>query len=418
MDSKSTKSNFGTWGWSMIIYCAISYYIAAALATDTLNWYPAAFAAFRGWNPDEMTNLCNAMVGIAGWISVLGAFVFSVLAAKKGSRWMAVLGNAICGVCTLIFAYTESLPVFLAMVILLVVVGGTIQVNIVPNNIMNIWFPKKKGLALGWASMGLPLCTATIILFLSAIGNPQTAYTIIGIACFALAAVSIFWVKNEPEEVGATPDNEPIDLEAAEAMRKAEEEAAKNMTIKSIAGNRNTWLIGFGHGLLWMTTIGLVSNMVTRFVMLGIDQQTAILMMTLSAIVSIVGSYIWGWMDQRFGTKSASLIYGMWYIVSLLLMIFNNGSMPMTVLCAFFVGFGIGGIGNLIPSMIGTCFGRFGFIQANRVIAPINTLMRCTGLIIIGVVGVTQLTLSYWIFLAGTALAIALIFFIKEPERA
>ncbi len=418
MDPKSTKSNFGAWGWSMIIYCAISYYIAAALATDTLNWYPAAFAELRGWNPDEMVDLCNAMVGIAGWISVLAAFVFSVLAARKGSRWMAVLGNVVCGICTLVFARTQSLPVFLAMVILLVVVGGTIQVNIVPNNIMNIWFPKKKGLALGWASMGLPLCTATIVLFLSAIGNPQLAYTIIGIACFVLAALSIVWVKNEPEEVGATPDNEPLDLAAAEAQRSTEEEAAKGMTVSDIAKNRNTWLIGFGHGLLWMTTIGLVSNMVTRFVMLGIDQKTAILMMTLAAVVGIVGSYIWGWTDQRFGTKNASLIYGMWYIVSLLLMIFNNGTVPMTVLCACFVGFGIGGIGNLIPSMIGTCFGRFGFIQANRLVAPINTLMRCTGLVIIGAVGVTQLTFSYWIFLAGTALAIILIFFIKEPERA
>ena len=416
MDSKSTKSNFGKWGWSMIIYCAISYYIAAALATDTLSWYPAAFAGLRGWG-ENMPNLCNAMVGIAGWISVLGAFVFSVLAAKKGSRWMAVFGNIICGVATIIFAVTKSLPLFLAMIIIQVVVGGTIQVNIVPNNIMNIWFPKKKGLALGWASMGLPLCTATIILFLNGIGNPQTGYIIIGVVCFVLAAVSAFWVKNEPEEVGATPDNEPIDHEAAEAMRIAAEEEAKKLTLGVIAKNPNTWLIGFGHGLLWMTTIGLVSNMVTKFIMIGIPQNMAILMMTVAAIFGIIGSYIWGWLDQKFSTKKASQMYGVWYIVSLLLMIFNNGSMPMTILCAFFVGFGIGGIGNLIPSMIGTCFGRFGFIQANRLIAPINTLIRCTGLIIIGVVGVQRLNFSYWIFLVGTIVAIILISMIKEPKR-
>ncbi len=416
MKSSTTKNNFGKWGWSMIIYCMISYYIAAALATDTLSWYPAAFDELRGWG-DIMPNLCNAMVGIAGWISVIGAFVFSVMAAKKGSRWMAVFGNIICGVATIIFAITPSLPLFLAMIVVMVVVGGTIQVNIVPNNIMNIWFPKKKGLALGWASMGLPLCTATIILFLSAIGNPQTGYIIIGIACFVLAFVSIFWVKNEPEEVGATPDNEPVNLEEAEAMRKMQEEEAKKLTLGVVARNRNTWLIGFGHGLLWMTTIGLVSNMVTKFVMIGVPMDLAILMMTVAAIFGIIGSYIWGWLDQKFSTKTASLMYGFWYIVSLLLMIFNNGSMPMTILCAFFVGFGIGGIGNLIPSMIGTCFGRFGFIQANRLIAPINTVIRCTGLIIIGIVGVENLNFSYWIFLVGTIVAIILIKFIKEPER-
>ena len=45
----NTKSNFGKWGWAMIIYCAISYYMAAVLSTDTLNWYPSAFASLRGW---------------------------------------------------------------------------------------------------------------------------------------------------------------------------------------------------------------------------------------------------------------------------------------------------------------------------------------------------------------------------------
>ena len=47
--NNNTKSNFGKWGWSMIIYCAISYYLAAALSTDALNWFPAAFQAYHGW---------------------------------------------------------------------------------------------------------------------------------------------------------------------------------------------------------------------------------------------------------------------------------------------------------------------------------------------------------------------------------
>ena len=88
----------------------------------------------------------------------------------------------------------------------------------------------------------------------------------------------------------------------------------------------------------------------------------------------------------------------------------------MTILAAIFVGFGIGGIGNLIPSIIGTCFGRFGFIQANRLIAPINTAVRSTALIIIGAVGTANLTHSYVIFFVASAVAILLITFIKQPQ--
>ena len=197
-----------------------------------------------------------------------------------------------------------------------------------------------------------------------------------------------------------------------------QEAVAKKMTMGVIAKDKNTWLIGIGLGLLWMTTIGLVSNFVTKMVMTGIEQQLAIMMLTVAAVVGIVGSYIWGWLDQKFGTRNASIIYGVWYLVALLLMIFQNGSMLTLGLATFFVGFGIGGIGNLIPSMIGTCFGRFGFIQANRLIAPINTAVRSTALIIIGAIGVARLNIAYWVFFIFSILAIVLICFIKpDPKK-
>lgn len=417
MDSSNTntKSNFGKWGWSMILYCGISYYIAAALSTDALNWFPAAFTAYHGWD-ESVVNMCNSMAGIGGWIGVIAAIVFSIMAGKLGSRFMAILGNILCGIFCIIFAFTTNITIFLTMVVLLTFVAGNIQLNVVPNNIMNIWFPKKKGLALGWASMGLPVCTATIVVIFNLIGNPKAAYIILGIACFIVAVVSIFWVKNKPEEVGATPDNEPIDIESAKALMQQQEEAAKKMTIRVIFKNRNTWLIGIGHGMLWMTTIGLVSNFIPRLIMVGTPQPLAVSMLTVAAILGIIGSYIWGWLDQKFTTKTASIIYGIWYLIALLLMIFHNGSMLMTILVSIFVGFGIGGIGNLIPSIIGTCFGRFGFIQANRVIAPINTAIRSTALVIIGAVGTAHLTHAYWIFFSCSAIAIILISFIKQPK--
>ena len=95
------------------------------------------------------------------------------------------------------------------------------------------------------------------------------------------------------------------------------------------------------------------------------------------------------------------------------MLVFQNGSMGLIVLATIFVGFGIGGIGNLIPSIIGTCFGRFGFIQANRLIAPVNTAIRSTALVIIGIIGVEHLNTAYMVFFAFSVLAIILISFIK-----
>ena len=157
--NNNTKSNFGKWGWSMIIYCAISYYLAAALSTDALNWFPAAFQAYHGWG-EEFVNTCNAMAGIGGWIGVGAAIVFSMMTAKKGSRFMALFGNIVTGILCLIMAFTGSQPIFYLMIICLTFVGGNIQLNVVPNNIMNVWFPKKRVLhwdGLPWGCRSAPL---------------------------------------------------------------------------------------------------------------------------------------------------------------------------------------------------------------------------------------------------------------------
>ena len=140
-------------------------------------------------------------------------------------------------------------------------------------------------------------------------------------------------------------------------------------------------------------------------------------MLTVAAICGIVGSYIWGWLDQRFSTRPASVLYGIWYLIALLIMIFMNGTTPMVILAAFFVGVGIGGIGNLIPSMIGTCFGRFGFIQANKIISPINTAVRCSALIIIGIIGTANLPTAYGVFLAFDLIGILMVLFVKPTQE-
>lgn len=142
--SNNTKSNFGKWGWSMILYCAVSYYLAAALSTDTLNWFPSAFTAYHGWDA-SIVNLCNAMAGIGGWLGVIAAVVFSIMAAKWGSRFMAVFGK-FCLWRTLHYfcLYHKHYSIF-GKVVILTFVSGNIQIDVVPNNIMNNRFPKKKG---------------------------------------------------------------------------------------------------------------------------------------------------------------------------------------------------------------------------------------------------------------------------------
>ena len=385
------NNNFGKWGWSMIIYAAISYYIASAVSTDGLNFYPDALGGPHGWNSGMITTLA----GVAGWVALIGAVIFAQLIAKIGTRIASGIINIVTGLLLIWFGNTSNYVVFIIMVFALNFIVANIQLNLIPSNIMNVWFPRKKGIALGWATMGMPICTATIILILSALttkfGSAGIAYTIFGIFVIVYGIVSFFWVKDNPESVGAYPDNEPITAEEMEANKKEFESHVSKWTIKELFKEKSTWGIGIGLGLMWATTVGIVSQLVPRLSQINDGQYAgqALGMLSVAAIIGIAGSYFWGFLDTTFGTRKSCIIYGIWYIVAVIFLLLQPQGTAFVWISIVMVGIGIGGIGNLIPSMIGTCFGRYDYLQANRVIAPLNTIIRQCGIVLAGILSQT-----------------------------
>jgi sugar phosphate permease len=408
-----TKSNFGRWGWSMISYAALSYYVSATLSTDGLNFYPHQFELLHGWNAGVIVT----MAGIAGWVALFGAIIFAPIVAKIGARMSAGIFNIITGICVLIFANVNNFTVFIVMIFLLVFLTNNIQLNFVPNNIMAVWFPRKKGIALGWATMGMPICTATVILLLSALtvklGSVSGAYTVFGGLVIVFGIVSFFWVKDSPESIGQYPDNEKISDEEFEAGKKALKEHVSAWTMGKLLKNRNTWGIGVGLGLMWMTTVGIVSQLVPRLSVIndGIYASQAIQMLSIAAVIGIPGSYFWGFLDGKFGTKKACIMYGFWYIVAIILLLLQPQSLIFVWISIVMVGIAIGGIGNLIPSLIASCFGRYDFIQANKAIAPLNTIVRQSGIVLAGFMSMTPFGFSglYVVLMAADIIGILLV---------
>lgn len=410
----TTKSNFGAWGWSMILYCALIYYFAAAASTDGLNIYPEAFAALRGWDAGTIT----AFATIGGLTAIPGTVLFSILAEKKGSRFTAVLGLILTGLSMILFAYAPTLPLYLFASILVQFFAGSILLSVVPNNMMNKWFPVKKGLALGWASMGLPLCTATFVAIAAAMiakMGPANTYGIIGVVMILFGVASHFWVKDTPEEVGVAPDNLDMSAEEIAASKRELDSYRSDLTMGTLMRDKRAWCTGLGLGLMWMVTVGIVSRLIPRLMDLGYEQGSALGMLTIASLCGIAGSYAWGWLDQKFGTRKTSVIYGFWYIIALLLLMVE-GNHAITWCAIVIVGIGIGGIGNLVPSMIGTIYGRKDYLMANRFIMPVCTIVRSCAFALMSFAIATTggYTGAYTVFIGACVLGIAIVWFVGK----
>lgn len=424
MNAQPTKkrsdmsNNFGAWGWSTILMCLIAYFIAGGVGTDGLNIYVGALSAAHEWDRAAMLSFST----YGGWIGVVLTFVLGQITAKRMSstKPVMVVTLLLTAVCMFFYGHTNNFAVYAVCVmgVSCLAVGYS---QICPNNVQTNWFPRRKAIALGFSTIGFPLCTMiwpNVTNRLMGAFGVQGMFTAIAVFVAVFGIICIFWCKVTPEEVGVAPDNDPMSADEIKASMKAMAEYKSPWTMKKLLAEKRTWFIGIGLGLMWMVTVSIVSRLVARLIGMGLEQPAAVGMLSVVGFFGIFGSYIWGWLDQKLGTKTASLVYCVWYIVALVLLITMQSSALMYI-GVFMVGISVGGICNLIPSMVGTIFGRKDFAAANRFISAVTKgLCSCAYLYMGQMEKLAGMTGAYIGLIVICVVAFALVFCIKPFQVA
>jgi sugar phosphate permease len=276
----------------------------------------------------------------------------------------------------------------------------------------------------------MSLCTATLVpimVFLFHHLGIANGYAACGCGLILIGILAIFWVRNTPEEVGVSPDNEPVSRQQL-ANGLAEYANHKSpFTIPVLLRDRDMWLISIGFGVLWLVDIGVVSQLVPRLISVGYEQNTAIWMFTTAAFFCAIFSYVWGWLDVRFGTRRTSIVYAFFFVVTHACLLVR-GSDAFTYFTLLLVGMSIAGIKELATSQVGSVYGRYDFAAANRVISTIACLFRvcCFAVIAASLKWTGDYDAAYMFFILLDLVGAGLIYFITDtckgkvdaPQRA
>ena len=408
----STKSGggFGGWGWGMIVYSIFMYCFYAGWGADGLNIFTTAFQRTRGWDPATLLTL----VAPGALLGVVGSGFFGQIIIKTGPRFVITSGLVCFAASVFWFGRVSALWQF-AVAFMLINFFGAGFGFIATGTLITTWFPRKKGIALGWATMGFPLATAAFVPVIAFMFNRMGMASATTAWCGILivfAVLGFFFVKDNPEQIGCYPDNEPISQAEIKANLEEMEGYVSPFTVKRLLRDKDMWLIAVGWGCLWMVTVGIVVQLVPRMTSIGYSQPHAIALLSAAAVCALPGSILWGWLDQKFGTRFASICYGAIYIVTLILLIAQTKNTVLNFITVVFVGLGLGGIKNLITSMVGTVYGRYDFMAANRIIMPITVVVRTLCFPVMGVTLAAFKTLSgaYGAFILVDVIAIVLVF--------
>lgn len=376
--SENTNIKFGKSGWGIIVYCAAMFFFLIGFSIDGLNIVAPAFAAKTGIEYADVLSVAT----IAGFIGILSYLVIGRINVKIGARITSGICMIGAGASYIFWGQTETLFAYgVGLTLVTSFINGAAY--IAGGALVAQWFPKKKGLVNGFTTMGHNLGSAfyvPLIAFLIGTFQMAKGMTFTGVAGMVLGVLGLLFIKNFPHEKGMYPDNVSKEVFEREYCTDSVEDGKKTWTIGKLFTTKEVWLVAIVIGINQLVTTGVMSQLVVRNMGIGFEQSKAIALMTMCACVGVAGSYLFGWIDQKFGVKKAIIIFLVWYSAALAVNV--TDTVIGVYISVGMVGIAIGAAANFIVSLPASVFGRHGFAEVYALYFPMMQAVLMTNYII------------------------------------
>jgi OFA family oxalate/formate antiporter-like MFS transporter len=368
------KYNFSARHWSMIGICFLLCLLANAVTSDSENVILPLLSDANGW---DYYGKVLTFATIAGCTSIVGNLILGKICEKKGAKFMTVLSLFAAAIFVFLYGTATTYPLLVIGLIGTICFGQSISF-LGANAIIASWFPYKKGLAMGFVTIGPPAATVMMVsaltFLINHVGIKGGIYTICGVL-IAVAVLCIIFVHNTPEEVGCTPDNlNKQEIEALERGKNAlisADSKEHKMTVKELVRTRAFWFIVIIIGICSLTQTGLMAQWIVRYQGTAFESKAGLLM-SIAAVVGIFGSMIAGYLENKLGTQKAYAVLAIWFAVALVM---NFTNIPILVYISVpMFGLTITFMQIFMPAFELSVFGRANFAQANAIIFPVVSI--------------------------------------------
>lgn len=412
MNKKNELFGFGK-GWGTIVYCLLMFWFYAGMVNDSSNIVAPAVAEKLGIPAGNVLNMGT----VAAMVGVIFFFIMGAVNRKIGPRITSFICLILAGAGYFGMGHANSLIQY-AVSLCICTIGAMSAGYIAGGAFVAQWFPKKKGIVMGYTTMGHNMATGffvPLITVLVARLGVTNAVVIPAVLVIILAVVGLFLIRNTPQERGINPDNVSDEVYRAEYFNEDLDEDG-GWTVKKLFSRKTFWLVAVASGGFQFVSTIIITQLVVRNQEVGFTQAQAVGIMTILAFAGIVGSWIIGALDQKFGTKKTMIFFGIWYAAALLLEVTEIRALVIVFLVMFALA--LGGSANFTTSLPAAVFGRHGFKKVNSVLFPIQALVSSFGFCVNGnVLNATgNLRMSYVIAAIASIVVVIIVLFINEHE--
>jgi MFS family permease len=316
------KPMFAEYDWPMTV-------ISLAASINLLTY--ASAGIFTGWLLDRLAPKLITTIGIllttAGFIAA--GFVKTPLGLYLAYGILVGLGTAGCGA----VAFTTAI---------------------------GKWFIRKRGIALGIASMGIGVGTmimAPLAGYIVETFGWRVGFLCIGglICVVGITFSQVFMGKDNPQHYGLLPDG---DLASPDPPGKVPTSAAfAKPSLKPVISDHRFWLLAICNVFAVMTLMMTFVHQVAYATNIGIDKIEAAAAIGLIGITGSIGKFFFGWLSDRIKDAKYSAALGFLFMAIGMFLLYRADNVIVLYAFALIYGFGYGSLAPVTPFLIADRFG-------------------------------------------------------------
>lgn len=385
-----TNSNFGSMGWILVVFYFFALFFDVGLTADGAQMVIPALAEGKGWAEPTLLYWNS----IAGYLALIAYIPLGIWAQKASVKVQATILTILGGISYILLGIAPSIPVY-AICLCMTVICSNGRCWISYAKLTSNWFPRKKGIVMGWTTIGNNASSMLMIPLMAALiaaGGVRLSCLVLGIAMIVLGIIAHVLMKETPEECGHYPDNITPEQEclynipSLTALDSESKTQKGSWTTVGILKTKEFWIIAIACALMMCGSVCSIIYSTVRIQEFGFSQGSAILINSIFALLACVGSIVWGWIDQKWGTKIAVIGYCIVFAVGFFLNTIAahlDHNIPLMFVSIFLFYWCIGGTANWPVSLCASLFGRADFMKAQTPLTIIFTAGRMTGFSVI-----------------------------------
>ena len=417
----TTESSKIFYGWYLVGVSLISGAFQTGIGIWGVSVFVIPMEDELGWSRTSFMVALTIRTALTG---LLSPFVGPWRDTRNGPRVLMLTGSIILGISLIALKYVDSLWQFYLIFGVLGSFGALGAGGILTQTILPKWFIRKRGRALGIASMGGgtgPLVFPIAILGLITWLGWRDAWLFLGVLALVLLVPLSFLVKTRPEDMGLQPDGvaempEPQKaIDNAQTSRRAGREFS--FTGKQALGTPAFWLIIFAFALGGLGQQGFQSNWIPYLEGEGFSTSTAAWAISVYGVCSVSARIIWGTLADQTSIRHLIVIQSLLTATSVLVLIYVLGPFMLFFFVVFF-GLTMGGSFILRPLIVANYFGREHIGAITGYMRPFQGLTSAIGPVAVAVAYDAQGSYfwSFVVVMIGYAFTGAVIMLAAPPK--